>query len=81
MIYSLLETYGLLKTFDTINLDDFLDEETLVEWMLTFHSEEYLQALRKNFPNEAFGLVDDCPVFPYLWEYSSCCMRRDSCSL
>ena len=80
LIYSLLESYGLLANTEELQLDC---EDEIIEWMLLFHSKNYLNALKAESFNESFGLVDDCPPFPNLWKYclATCKGTIDACEL
>lgn len=80
LIHSLLESYSLLTNSHELKLD--CDDE-IEELMLSFHSQEYLDALKAEQLNESFGLVDDCSPFPNLWKYclATCRGTIEACEL
>ena len=65
-IYSMLSAYNLLR--NTVH-SDASAEDYLIQEMSTFHSPEYLLALKSQKENIPFGITDDCPAFDNLWSY------------
>jgi acetoin utilization deacetylase AcuC-like enzyme len=65
-IHKMLSAYNLLS--QSVHLDAS-DECWLLEEMGSFHSTEYLFALKAQQENIPYGILDDCPAFDNLWSY------------
>ncbi len=68
LTYKLIEEYGLLDSYDTELVEPYFASE---EDLLLVHTPEYLEVVRSEKPDLAFGLgIDDNPVFSGIYDAS-----------
>jgi acetoin utilization protein AcuC len=68
LTYKLIEEYGLLDSYETETIQPYFASE---EDLLRVHTPDYLEAVKSEEPDLAFGLgIDDNPVFSGIYEAS-----------
>ena len=69
LTYRLIEEYGLLDSYETETVEPYFADEADLHLV---HTLEYIEAVRSEMPDLAYGLgIDDNPVFEGIYEASS----------